>query len=344
MFGKIIYAGLLCLTVYLNIMYDWKIGVVVLSGEIILLFLGLVWSALAGKKLEALCEPEKTVVMRGENVRVFIKLKNNSRFPVADCRVEVHYRYFMDQKRERLRFRKEMDAKETVQKELLIQPEYCGKLEVSIKKIRVSDFLGLWSFSRRDKKKTELVILPKLSQIPVVVSEKTRMFPIDSEVHDRYHSGDDVSEVFDMRKYRPGDRLQRVHWKMSARENELIVKEYSRPEGAAVVLFIEGDAALKSQREKSAYFEKIFSVSYSLLEASCVHYAVWMEADGERLWRMRICSEESFYDFVAALFSVDLKKLKRGIEEIYKEWFRSEVYSTAVTLEADAKAWTELIV
>ena len=39
--------------------------------------------------------------------------------------------------------------------------------------------------------------------------------------------GYDPSELFDVREFQNGDRLQSVHWKLSARTDELMVKELS---------------------------------------------------------------------------------------------------------------------
>ena len=38
---------------------------------------------------------------------------------------------------------------------------------------------------------------------------------IESDSYSTIKGGDDPSEVFAIREYREGDRLQRIHWKLS---------------------------------------------------------------------------------------------------------------------------------
>ena len=58
------------------------------------------------------------------------------------------------------------------------------------------------------------------------------------KVYSDEESGDDPSQIFEIRDYRPGDKMQKIHWKLSAKSDSLIVKEYSEPVGFAIVIFV----------------------------------------------------------------------------------------------------------
>lgn len=49
------------------------------------------------------------------------------------------------------------------------------------------------------------------------------------DIYDGKKSGTDVSEVFGLREYREGDTLQSIHWKLSGKMHQLIVREFGRP-------------------------------------------------------------------------------------------------------------------
>lgn len=40
--------------------------------------------------------------------------------------------------------------------------------------------------------------------------------------------GEDTSEIADIREYIPGDRMQRIHWKLTMKTEEMMVKEYAK--------------------------------------------------------------------------------------------------------------------
>lgn len=72
----------------------------------------------------------------------------------------------------------------------------------------------------------------------VEIASQIREQLIDSEEYDEKRPGDDPSQIFQIREYREGDRMQRIHWKASARTSQLMVKDYSMPIGSgALVLF-----------------------------------------------------------------------------------------------------------
>lgn len=47
------------------------------------------------------------------------------------------------------------------------------------------------------------------------------------------------TELFGVREYRPGDSLRRIHWRLSARRGELIVREYEPPGLRTVLLLLD---------------------------------------------------------------------------------------------------------
>ena len=65
---------------------------------------------------------------------------------------------------------------------------------------------------------------------------KTRNFPVEGDEYEKERSGDAPTEIFQIREFRPGDRMQQIHWKSSARSGELMTKEYSMPCGCKVLL------------------------------------------------------------------------------------------------------------
>lgn len=59
-----------------------------------------------------------------------------------------------------------------------------------------------------------------------------------TEIDESNRKGHDFAEVSDVREYRPGDRLRDIHWKLSAKQQELIVKERISMAGCEMVMAV----------------------------------------------------------------------------------------------------------
>lgn len=48
---------------------------------------------------------------------------------------------------------------------------------------------------------------------------------LDSDEYSMRHPGDDPSETFALREYVPGDRVRSIHWKLTEKTGEVIVRQ-----------------------------------------------------------------------------------------------------------------------
>ena len=71
--------------------------------------------------------------------------------------------------------------------------------------------------------------MPKITPVMIEVGLASRYFQGEAEVYDDKTGGAAVSEVFQIRSFQPGDKIQNIHWKLSAKEDELMVRENSLP-------------------------------------------------------------------------------------------------------------------
>ena len=141
-------------------------------------------------------------------------------------------------------------GKKTYEKSVI--PGNVGNYMFFLEKIRIYDMTGLFFLTRKVKKSASVQVLPQLDNIQVRVTERVRNFYGDADVYDDFHPGEDSSQIFDVREYRAGDKMQRIHWKLSAKSDELIVKEHSLPKACPVVLFLDYDGRKKTDTFENA--------------------------------------------------------------------------------------------
>jgi len=112
-----------------------------------------------------------------------------------------------------------------------IPTEHCGGYTVTVEKARVCDYLGLFAFPVPQKEEKILRILPKpvpISEIPDLKRHLSLLW--------RPKPGGGYAENHELRLYRPGDRLNQVHWKLSAKTGKLILREPMEPQQGLILV------------------------------------------------------------------------------------------------------------
>lgn len=94
------------------------------------------------------------------------------------------------------------------------------------------------------------------------VSEHTRNFFGEADVYDDFHPGDDPSEIFGVREFRAGDKMQSIHWKLSAKSDDLLVRENSQPKACPLVFLLEPPHMKKEMEKEEGKNPKRREVSY----------------------------------------------------------------------------------
>ena len=113
-------------------------------------------------------------------------------------------------------------ARETVR--LSMTPRRRGRIELGGVAVGRADPLGLARGIARVALPARVIALPRRYRIPPLALPGTRRFQPGGV--SLAASIGDSEEFIGLREYRPGDPLQRVHWKSFARTGRPIVKEY----------------------------------------------------------------------------------------------------------------------
>ena len=119
--------------------------------------------------------------------------------------------------------------------EIEITPSRCGRITVSCKSVRVQDLLRLFSVPAEGFAPVQAVIHPHRVQVEVELS-RTAIGSPRSDGMMQNRKGSDQREMFDIREYAPGDDVRSIHWKLSAKADELIVRQASDPSHYDIVI------------------------------------------------------------------------------------------------------------
>ena len=209
-------------------------------------------------------------------------------------------------------------------------------------RVTVGDMLGIFYFPVSVSGEREsLAVMPKINPMELYVDSRNWDITGESDEYDPVRPGDDPAEVLQIREYRSGDRIQRIHWKMTAREGELMVKEYSRPVFCAVVLFLDLRTEGYTDEFENAdeYLEKVLAVSCGLLELGYSHFVVWYDAAHSQLSRIQIREQENIYELIERLFQVLPYAECVDTEEMYHQEYPGHIYCLSYLLNLNLELW-----
>lgn len=201
-----------------------------------------------------------------------------------------------------------------------------GCQEIDLKKIRIYSLTGLIYLTKRCKSHESIVVMPEIRPVSLRISEALRNFIGDADEYDEYRSGHDASEIYDIREYREKDKPQSIHWKLSAKMEELVVKENSLPAACAVVVLLEIQKKKGNKNSIEDFLERAAGVSYALMDAGCPHYVAWFSKEKAELTRIRVDDEESFYLFLNIYLQDGIPTADMDLRELYREKYRNEYY------------------
>ena len=279
---------------------------------------------------------------QGHPVNVVLKMKNKSPLPAGRVEVQVvHKHAFHTKATKKWVDLHDITAGESKHMQKIVL-QGAGRHEVSITKMRVHSLFGLVSMKRKCKDSCSVLIMPEVYAAGVQVSQGTRNFIGEADVYDEFRPGHDSGETFEIREYREKDKLQSIHWKLSAKNDELMVKENSMPKACAVVLLLElrnkeKFKATKIRKSKDwaidadAYFDLIASLSFSLMDQKCPHFVAWYSEKEERIRRIRVDDEESFYIFLD-VYLREVMPSEKNIRQEYRDTFKNEWYLQDLTI------------
>lgn len=194
---------------------SWVLLALVISLPLFSLVISLVPMLLVRPTLDC---PAQVAV--GEDETLTVGIKSPLPLPPCRCRFQVTHTLTGDSRR--------MRANDS------LPTDHCGALLCRNTAFYVYDYMGLFRLPlRRIPNKTVLVRPKPIAMKPPKELERF----LSQSWQPKYGGG--FSERHELRLYRPGDGLNQVHWKLSAKTGKLIIREPMVPRHGLVLLTMD---------------------------------------------------------------------------------------------------------
>lgn len=215
--------------------------------------------------------------------------------PVPQCRFRLRVEHRMTGQNEVLR-------QYAVGREIWyvkLNTEHVGALRCYAEKARVYDYLKLFRIPVRVCPAAQILVKPKAEQ-PLVLPNLTRFLTQQL----RPKPGGGFSEEHEMRTYQPGDPMRSVHWKLSAKIDDLIVREAQEPVRGKVLLTMD---LAGTPEQLDNMMSRFLWLSRWLLEHDTPHSLAWIDPGDYSTVSVEITSEQTLQELLERLLQTSMR-------------------------------------
>jgi uncharacterized protein (DUF58 family) len=147
------------------------------------------------------------------------------------------------------------------------QCRYRGSYEIGVKSIEIEDFLGIFKLVYKVFDPRNITVAPRIVPID---SFRLKTDYISESHPVLNHSQEDMATMLDTRQYIYGDNLKRIHWKLSAKFNELMVKRFQNTCETSSTLILDLKKGSLSPEENAVIDDKVIEAAVSIIYY-CLH-------------------------------------------------------------------------
>ncbi len=213
---------------FLNADVGWFILLTLVLAPLMSVFLA--W--FSSRMLQVSCEMEEALLSKGDTCTMTIRMQNRSIFPTPP--IAVTLTNGAGARSDNPNLLVSVISRASQEFDVSFRAKICGKSMVGIETLRVTDYLGLFSFAVKNVDYTALqkkvAVIPNIAEISARDDNIVKMMQTSQHLDDSEETVEASANSFggfpgyDNREYVPGDPLKRINWKQSAKRNKLLVR------------------------------------------------------------------------------------------------------------------------
>ena len=262
---RILYALLVAGAVLFQIFFRFYLSTFVLVFILVLPLFSLLLALPGRAGATVLVIPAAASVTQGEDALFHIVLRTQGSLPLIRPRVRLRWQNLLTGESGGRQLT--ITARQAAP--LAVPTPHCGKLVCQAERARSCDLLGLFPLPIRPGPQRAILILPP--RLELEEQQDLAGGRNDGAVL-RPRPGGGPGEDYDLREYRPGDPMCSIHWKLSSKKDDLVVRETLEPQQAAIIVTYD-HFGLPEELDRT--FARLQALSRWLLEQDRPHRIQW---------------------------------------------------------------------
>ncbi len=270
-----------------------------------LLFVSIGYTIYVYIRIKFIQDIEKRIIVKGESLKLIVKLSNEDFliFPYVFVSFFGSHSHFNADS-----YSQSLAITPFSKKEFVFDMvcKYRGQYEIGISDIYIEDFLGLIRLKYKIPETKKILVYPN-----IIYLSKFDVFANSCSDSQNFSSGivEDVNNIKDLRNYTYGDSLRKIHWKQTAKKNQLMIKNYQSTTDVNVNILLD--------LRHNKYSEDInIIIEDKLIEAviSVVHYYLFKNVAinymyfDEKLEVLKAANQAEFDLIYKTLSSIEFKQ------------------------------------
>lgn len=202
-----------------------------------------------------------------------------------------------------------------------------GYYEITADHVMIRDVLGLADLKKTVDKSVGVTVFPKGDRDMRSYELHPSGGMTEAEETDR--RGNDFSDVSEIREYVPGDRPRDIHWKLSAKRDELMIKQREAMSDEQLIVVVEFTEILE---ENDEVVSEAYSLIKELVRSNVNTQLMWWSAADEDFRRKRFQDQGDVDEAFSEMFgeraemTEDIDRLMRSVHPEITGYIR--VYSS----------------
>ena len=194
--------------------------------------------------------------------------------------------------------------------------EHAGCYQIETVYVELFDYLNLFSVKKEVGKVYEGKIEPTSSMLGEEQFNSLAQIGEQLIIDKNQETENDIR---DFRTYQPGDRMQRVHWKLSARTEEWMVKELESGLDSQIVLYIDLYYAKEKEDALDWTLSYVGEMGKILLSKGQTFQMCYLAEGGSRFMTRKVGDVEEFEMAMDALLHTKSYASKELLKQYLSE-------------------------
>lgn len=198
---------------------------------------------------------------------------------------------------------------------------HCGILRVQICKVRLFDYLSIFSSTEIVCEEMEFVVLPKARTLlmqPVSLESMAVLLKKSPDQPDQHYIGEDNSEIRQIREYHTGDTMRYIHWNQSAKTGKLWFKEFERDDEAPCEILVDMMFSESwKPEEQDGFYEVVSAVLAGFLQLGYSVSVCWYDEKTAGFMTAMVADHMDFRSMIRKLYQSGFVKKTDVIEMAY---------------------------
>jgi hypothetical protein len=158
--------------------------------------------------------------------------------------------------------------KETREFNFHIEMNHIGEFTAGIKSIKISDFFGLFQFTLKNTESFKVQVSPRIYQVDSLDILNENLMETHNFTLKTIAGGTEYSNV---REYVPGDPIKTIHFKLSARGDTYLTKQFESSGIPRVCIITDYFSAKEDTETLMSLYDALVETTFSIAEYARSH-------------------------------------------------------------------------